>query len=278
MRRLVAVSKRYLRGSAVLDRVDLDLPPGEVVGVLGANGSGKSTLLRIAAGMVRPSSGRVSGRVVVGYLPDRFPADLRLSALGYLEHMGRIGGLSTRVARRRAGELMERLALVGGPRTPLRELSKGNAQKVGLAQALLTEPDLLVLDEPFSGLDGPAHGLVTEVVTETRRRGAAVLVTEHRPDRVTGLATRVFRLADGRLNPVDVESGRRGTGSAHIVLTGSSVDEWRDGDIVLSVATEGVEPRNRLTLTVSDAHCDTVLLRALRRGASVQRVERRTSG
>lgn len=272
------MSKRYLRGSAVLDRVDLDLPPGEVVGVLGANGSGKSTLLRIAAGMVRPSSGRVSGRVVVGYLPDRFPADLRLSALGYLEHMGRIGGLSTRVARRRAGELMERLALVGGPRTPLRELSKGNAQKVGLAQALLTEPDLLVLDEPFSGLDGPAHGLVTEVVTETRRRGAAVLVTEHRPDRVTGLATRVFRLADGRLNPVDVESGRRGTGSAHIVLTGSSVDEWRDGDIVLSVATEGVEPRNRLTLTVSDAHCDTVLLRALRRGASVQRVERRTSG
>ncbi len=272
------MSKRYLRGSAVLDRVDLDLPPGEVVGILGANGSGKSTLLRIAAGMVRPSSGRVSGRVVVGYLPDRFPADLRLSALGYLEHMGRIGGLSTRVARRRAGELLERLALVGGPRTPLRELSKGNAQKVGLAQALLTEPDLLALDEPFSGLDGPAHGLVTEVVTETRRRGAAVLVTEHRPDQVTGLATRVFRLADGRLSPVEAESGRHGTGCARIVLTGSSVDEWRDGDIVLSVTTEGAEPRSRLTLTVSDAHCDTVLLRALSSGASVQRVERRTAG
>ncbi|WP_134712170.1 ATP-binding cassette domain-containing protein [Saccharomonospora xinjiangensis] len=274
MRRLVAVSKQYSRGKIVLDDVNLDLPRGEVIGILGTNGSGKSTLLRLAAGVVRPSSGRVAGRVVVGYLPDRFPASFRLSALGYLEHMGRIGGLSTRVATRRAGELLDRLELVGGRTTPLRELSKGNAQKVGFAQALLSDPDLLVLDEPFSGLDPSAHRLVTEVVTETRLRGAAVLITEHRRDRLTGLATRVFRLAEARLNPEEAVGERGDIGHARIVLTGSSLDEWRDADLVLSVTAEGSEQGSPLILTVSEAHCDTVLMRALRGGASVRRVER----
>lgn len=261
----------------MLDHIDLDLPPGTITVVLGTNGGGKSTLLRIAAGLVPPSSGLVEGGVAVGYLPDRFPATLRSSALGYLEHMGRIGGLRTRVARRRAGELLERMAFSGGSATPLRELSKGNAQKVALAQALLTEPDLLVLDEPFSGLDRRGHDHVVDVLADAGRR-AAVLLSEHRPDRVASLGGRLFRLVGGRLTvPGSGESAGESaaeTNQVTIVLTGTSPADWRGDDGVLSVHVE--EP-SRLTLTVRDGHCDTVLLRALRRGASVRQVERRVT-
>lgn len=154
MLRLEAVCKRYGRGRWVLQDVDLEIPAGEVAAIAGANGSGKSTLLRLLVGLSRPTRGTVSGQPeVIGYVPDRFSPQERLSAMEYLTHLGRIRGLSTRVAAARADQLVDRLALVGGKQSPLRTLSRGNAQKVALAQALLVQPQLLVLDEPWSGLD-----------------------------------------------------------------------------------------------------------------------------
>ncbi|MFC7480185.1 ATP-binding cassette domain-containing protein [Luedemannella flava] len=135
------VTKRYAGSAPVLDGVNLTVAPGDVVGVVGANGCGKSTLLRIMVGLSTPTAGTVTGRpAVVGYVPEKLPGHGRVSARAYLTHLGRIRGLSGRQAAGRARELLDRLSLVGGAGTSLRRLSKGNAQKVALAQALLVPP------------------------------------------------------------------------------------------------------------------------------------------
>jgi ABC-type multidrug transport system ATPase subunit len=187
--RLRNVSKRYRGGAAVLTSVDLDVCPGDVIGVMGNNGSGKTTLLRILVGLSLPTSGTVTGRPeMIAYVPERFPSHHRMTALSYLRHIGRIRGLPTRLADTKARELLDRLALSGGETTALRTLSKGNAQKVAQAQALLVRPQLLVLDEPWSGLDASAHGVLAELLDEVAAGAGAVVFTDHRAPMPTAVA------------------------------------------------------------------------------------------
>ncbi|WP_410576174.1 ABC transporter ATP-binding protein [Amycolatopsis sp. lyj-108] len=258
--RLERVGKRYGRGEPVLVDVDLDVPAGRVVGVLGSNGSGKSTLLRILAALSRQTSGAVVGSPRVGYLPDRFPAGQRMSARAYLRHMARIDGLVDLSA---IDPLLDRLALVGGPDAPLRTLSKGNAQKVGLAQAVLAEPELLILDEPWSGLDVEAHMVLGEIVAETKERGASVVFTDHRAAVVHAHADDVYRMDDGLLTRVET----RAENATRIVLHGPGGD-WSSEPGVSQAETEG----EKVVLTVEAGHTDAVLLRALNRGFSVREV------
>ncbi|WP_328605539.1 ATP-binding cassette domain-containing protein [Amycolatopsis sp. NBC_00345] len=259
--RLAGVGKRYGGGEPVLDGVDLAVPAGRVIGILGANGSGKSTLLRIMAGVSRASTGVVEGRPSIGYLPDRFPGGQRLSARAYLRHMARIRGLADLSA---IDPLLERLALVGGPDAQLRTLSKGNAQKVGLAQAVLPRPDLLILDEPWSGLDVSTHAVLGELVAETRARGASVVFTDHRPDVVREYADDVHRIERGRLTPVVAASAGPAT---RIVLSGPGGD-WAGEPGVLHAVSDGAQ----VVLTVDATSADALLLRALSDGWSVREV------
>ncbi|MFI7117531.1 ABC transporter ATP-binding protein [Amycolatopsis sp. NPDC049868] len=260
--RLEGVGKRYGRGEPVLADVDLDVPAGRVIGVLGSNGSGKSTLLRILAALSRETSGTVVGGPRVGYLPDRFPAGQRMSARAYLRHMARIDG---HVDLSAIDSLLDRLALVGGPDAPLRTLSKGNAQKVGLAQAVLAGPDLLILDEPWSGLDVEAHTVLGELVAETKERGASVVFTDHRASVVHAHADDVYRIDDGLLSRV--ETAKKTESATRIVLHGPSGDWSSEPGVSQVVAEDG-----KVVLTVEAGHADAVLLRALNRGFSVREV------
>jgi ABC-type multidrug transport system ATPase subunit len=189
---------RYGRGPMVLSGIDTTLAPGSVTVVLGENGCGKSTLLRIAAGVTVPTKGEVRGRPAsVSYLPERFPDQLRLSARAYLRHFARMRRLPTRA------ELLDRLGFAGDLDQPMSELSKGNAQKVGLTQTFGSVDGFLVLDEPWAGLDVAARQVLSELVLET---AATVLVTDH-----TGAAAKlpgatVYRMVSGVLRPVE-ESG-----------------------------------------------------------------------
>ncbi|MFD9891538.1 ABC transporter ATP-binding protein [Amycolatopsis sp. NPDC059027] len=262
MIRLVGVGKWYGRGEPVLDGVDLSVPRGRVIGILGTNGSGKSTLLRILAALSRESAGRVVGRPRVGYLPDRFPAGQRMSARAYLRHMARIHGLADLSV---IDPLLDRLALVGGPRSPLRTLSKGNAQKVGLAQAVLVDPELLILDEPWSGLDVEAHAVLGELVAETKNRRASVVFTDHRAAVVHEHADDVYRIEHGRLSVV--ESTVDIPAATRIVLHGAGGDLSAEPGVRETVA-DGA----RVVLTVEAEHADAVLLRALNGGWSVREV------
>ncbi|MFE9390781.1 ATP-binding cassette domain-containing protein [Streptomyces sp. NPDC006784] len=279
---LHAVSKRYGRGGWLLRDIEVAVPAGEIAALTGGNGSGKSTLLRIAVGLTRPTRGRVAARpAVVGYVPDRFSPGERMSAVGYLTHLGRVRGLPTQVASSRAYELLERLALVGGEQAPLRELSKGNARKVALAQALLVEPGLLVLDEPWSGLDAAAHAVVADIIAEVADGGGTVLFTDHRESVTRARATRTYALGDGRVSLRGPESAPNDPRPAcEVVLTGypgrgtPRYLVWEELAGVLAVRRGASE----ITVRVAGEAVDALLLTALRHGWSVARVTGGASG
>ncbi|MGX6602867.1 ATP-binding cassette domain-containing protein [Micromonosporaceae bacterium Da 78-11] len=193
------VSFRYAHGAHwTLRTVDAVVEPGQTIVVLGRNGAGKSTLLQLAAGVLRPTRGTVHDRpAVIGWVPERFPADQPVTAGEYLRHMARLRGLADPSA---VDRWVDRLLLTEHTGTRLAELSKGTAQKVGLAQALLAPPGLLVLDEPWEGLDAVARTLIPEIVAEVTAAGGRVLVSDHRGE-IAGLPDAVhWTVADGEVH------------------------------------------------------------------------------
>ncbi|MEN3356959.1 MAG: type transport system ATP-binding protein [Mycobacteriales bacterium] len=209
MVRARGVWKRYSRwGDWALAAVDLAAGAGSLTVIVGGNGSGKSTLLRVLTGAARETRGRVVRPVgSIGYVPERLPAQLRLTAGQYLVHMGRLRGLDRRHTEARSAELLGRLALYPGPDVPIGELSKGNNQKVALAQAFLAPVRLLALDEPDSGLDATAAAELAELIGQARRAGAAVLISTHDPAWFRG-ADAAFELTAGRLAPLAPDVSR----------------------------------------------------------------------
>ncbi|ANB10554.1 ATP-binding protein [Streptomyces ambofaciens] len=252
--------------------MDMEVAAGDVLAVVGSNGSGKTTLLRILVGLSQPSSGSVLGRPSpIGYVPDRFTAHGRISVISYLTHMGRIRGLSASAARTRGNHLLERLSLVGGRDAPLRTLSKGNAQKVALAQALLVQPDLLVLDEPWSGLDTSAHRVLSDFIDEAAAQGGAVVFTDHREAITETHADGVYSLSGGRIT----FHGSRHIGNPASIVeliltvppTGAMPVEinWSALPGVMDSALRGA----KVVLRVARDHSDAVLLTALQHQWSV---------
>ncbi|MEO6087174.1 MAG: ABC transporter ATP-binding protein [Umezawaea sp.] len=254
MIQLERIGKRYGRGPWVLQDVDLSFDPGELTVFTGGNGSGKSTLLRIIAGVTAPSSGRVRGRPrAVGYLPERFPPGLRLSAETYLRHLAAVRGAPRSTTARTGPEVLDALGFHGDATAPISTLSKGNAQKVAIAQAFLAT-DLIVLDEPWTGLDTGASAVLAEMVAASE---AVVLVTDHRGT-ARGLPGAREVVLRGRVGAtgVAIELNRVSD------LTTTVIGEW-DGVSVVA-ATDG-----RLSLLVEPAVSDRVLADALRLGCSV---------
>ncbi|MFD8785573.1 ATP-binding cassette domain-containing protein [Kitasatospora sp. NPDC059599] len=202
---LTAVGKRYGRGGRwILRGVDLSAGPGELVRIAGANGSGKSTLLRLAAGIERPSAGRVARPGPTAYVPERFPPALPFDVVSYLVRVGRVHGLSADRARRRAGEWLDRFGIADRAGTPLSRLSKGTCQKVAVAQALMAEARVLLLDEAWTGLDPQARAVLDEAAAERAATGGTVLFVDHDPARLEGLTSAAYLVgADGALRPAE---------------------------------------------------------------------------
>ncbi len=195
--RLDGVGRRYgLRGPWVLRGIHLAVEPGTLVRVEGANGTGKSTLLRLLAGIDAPTEGRVIGRPRTAYVPERFPPALPFTAARYLTHLGTVHGLSRRAAARAAGQWLERLGAGEYADTPLTRLSKGSSQKVAVAQALLAEPELLVLDEAWTGLDADARAELERAVAERTADGGTVVFVDHDPGRLAGASDAVYVVRD----------------------------------------------------------------------------------
>ncbi|WP_433793311.1 ATP-binding cassette domain-containing protein [Actinoplanes sp. CA-252034] len=188
---------RYARRAPwTLHGVGAAIEPGRTIVVLGRNGAGKSTLLQLAAGVLRPTRGSVRDRpAVVGWVPERFPAAQPFTTLGYLRAMAGV----RRLPQAAVDPWIDRLGLTGHAGTPLAELSKGTAQKVGLAQALLTPPGLLVLDEPWEGLDAPSRELIPQIVAEVTGAGGTVLVSDHRGEIANLPGALHWTVADGTL-------------------------------------------------------------------------------
>jgi len=180
--RLESVGFRYGRNAPwILDDVTAQVSPGDIVILDGRNGVGKSTLLQVIIGVLRPGRGRITDRpAVIGWVPERFPAHQSFTLTRYLHGVAGMRGLTGPDASTAVDRWIDRLGIDAFRDTPLSALSKGTAQKVGLAQALLVPPDLLVLDEPWEGLDAASRALVPEIIDEIAAGGGAVLVSDHR--------------------------------------------------------------------------------------------------
>ncbi|SEM15365.1 ABC transporter ATP-binding protein [Nonomuraea pusilla] len=216
--RLSQVSFRYgRRGPTVIGEADAGLAPGDVIELSGPNGAGKSTLLRLLAGLAEPSAGAITGRpAVVGFAPDRFPTGQPFTVTAYLRHMARVRGGA------RWEPWAERLGMEHLLRLPLGELSKGSAHKVGLVQAIMSDPGLLVLDEPFAGLDTATSAALPGIAAEVAARGGVVVASDHQGG-LRGLpGLRQWSLVDGHLKegaPAGGHVTERGAGQVTVAVT-----------------------------------------------------------
>jgi ABC-2 type transport system ATP-binding protein len=211
------LSKFYGPRRAV-DAVSFEVQPGEVMGLLGPNGSGKTTILRMLTGYLRPSAGRalVAGHDVVtaslaarsqlGYVPEDAPLYPHMRVGEFLAFMGRVRGLEGAALRRAVDAVVERLSCARVRDAPIGRLSRGYRQRVAIAQALLGQPKLLVLDEPTNGLD-PRQIIEMRELVRALAQELAVLATSHILAEVERVAHRVAILLDGKLLAVHTLAG-----------------------------------------------------------------------
>jgi ABC-2 type transport system ATP-binding protein len=198
-----------LRKKPVLCGLDLEVPAGEVCGFLGMNGAGKTTTIRCLLGLIRPDRGTISilggapgaheVRRRIGFLPENPSLPDYLTPREVLELMGRLSGMSRPARRARVQELLTELRLERFAGTALRKLSKGTVQRVGIAQAVLHEPELLILDEPMSGLDPLGRRDVRSLIDRERARGKTIFFSSHIVPDVEAICDRVGVLEHGQL-------------------------------------------------------------------------------
>jgi ABC-2 type transport system ATP-binding protein len=204
---LVDVHKTYRKKVHALRGVNVQVRRGEIFGLLGPNGAGKTTLVKIMLTIVRPDRliGTILGRplgnrkklAVTGYLPEnhRFPAYLTGGQV--LDYYGALAKVPRGVRRQRAAALLDRVAMTNWARTRVGEYSKGMMQRLGLAQALINDPELLVLDEPTDGLDPAGRRAVRELLLELRRQGKTIFLNSHLLSELEMVCDRVAILIDG---------------------------------------------------------------------------------
>jgi len=203
------VSKRY-QSFVALHPLDLDIRRGEVFCLLGPNGSGKSTFIRMLAGYLTPSSGSISvcghnvvtdgleARRLIGYVPERVPLYNFMRVGEFLRFAARLRGVQEQNVGREVARVVELLALDDVVRKPIRTLSRGYRQRTALAQALVHDPDILILDEPTNGLD-PRQIMETRALIRTLAGRCTILMSSHILSEVEKTAHRVGLLLNGKL-------------------------------------------------------------------------------
>lgn len=231
--------KKLARVEALKD-LSLTIPRGDVFGFLGPNGAGKSTTIKTLMGLIRPTSGQVRlmgldvtdarSRLPVGFLPENPAFYDFLSAKEYLQFVGRTFKMEPTLLKKRIEEVLERFDLVAAAKRPIRGYSKGMVQRLGLAQTLVHDPDLYILDEPMSGLDPLGRALVKDLIKELKQKGKTVFFSSHITSDVESVCDRVGVILKGELQTVQ------------------SVDTLHkqgiEGYLVTYVETENSEPHN----------------------------------
>ena len=204
---LEGVSKSF-GGKTVVDDISITVRRGEIFGFLGPNGSGKTTSIRMALGIIRPDAGRVSilggapKRDVlrrVGYLPEERGLLRKVRVMEIIRYLGRLKGLSAAETNTRGEELLHRVGLYQYRDKKVESLSRGMTQLVQFIAAIIHEPELIILDEPFAGLDPLNVLLMKEMLFEQQRRGATVMFSTHIMPDVEELCERVALISDSKM-------------------------------------------------------------------------------
>jgi len=206
---------KFYRSTPVVDNVSFAIRPGEVTGYLGPNGSGKSTTVKIITGLIEPTTGKVfldgcdvredmiGFRRRLGYVPEEAVLYSYLSGLEYLQMIGRLRGLAAPVVDRRANDLLALFSLHGHRYAPIANYSKGMRQRILIAAALLHDPEVLILDEPLSGMDVTSAQLFNHLLNELARRGRMILYISHVLEVVEKLCSQVIIIYRGKIRAAD---------------------------------------------------------------------------
>lgn len=190
-----------------VDGLSFEVPEGGIFGFLGGNGAGKTTSLRMALDIIRPTSGTIEilgrrpGRenaAEIGFLPEERGLYRRMTVIDTIVYFGRLKGMDAATAKKEAERLIERFGLGGWTKVAVEKLSKGMSQKVQVAAAMVNRPRLLILDEPFSGLDPVNQKVLEDLVLETARAGSTVVFSTHIMQHAERLTNRLVLLARGR--------------------------------------------------------------------------------
>jgi len=223
---------KYYDKVAAIEDVSFTVEKGEIVGFLGPNGAGKTTTMRILTGFLPPSSGtaRVAGHDIltnslqvrrrIGYLPEAVPLYTDMKVAAYLEFVAEVKGLERRERRRSVGQIMEKCRIVDVQRMLIGSLSRGYRQRVGIAQALLNNPEVLILDEPTVGLDPQQIIEIRQLIKELSGQSTIILSTHILPE-VSMVCQRVIIINDGHIIAVDTPENltARLQSSAKLLLT-----------------------------------------------------------
>jgi ABC-type multidrug transport system ATPase subunit len=253
------IAKVYRGGVRGVDGVTMRLGPG-LVGLLGPNGAGKSSLMRIAATVTRPTSGQVlfDGTDAVarpdmlrrnlGYLPQDFGVYPHLSAREFLSYLAAVKGIPARAARTRIGELLELVDLAGAGRRPLGKYSGGMLRRVGIAQALLADPQVLIVDEPTAGLDPEQRVLFRNLLAELAG-DRVVLLSTHIVSDVESVASDIAIMAHGRIalrgSPQDLLREAEGR-VWEMTVPQDALAPLREGHLISRMIRTGTGVRMRL--------------------------------
>jgi len=253
------VTKRFDRTVAV-DGLSFAVPEGQVFGFLGGNGAGKTTTLRMALDIIRPSEGRLTvlGRAPgrenaadIGFLPEERGLYRQMTAIDTIVYFGRLKGMTAHDARTEGLALLDRFGLGDNARFTVDKLSKGMAQKVQLATAVVNRPRLLILDEPFSGLDPVNQGLLEDEIRRVSANGATVVFSTHVMQHAERLCDKLLLLAKGRrkfegtldearaqlparLSVVARQSLASVAGVKSCEPSGAAKDGWQEWDVELN--------------------------------------------
>ncbi len=273
------IVKRYGDFTAV-DDLTFSVPPGSIYGLLGPNGAGKSTTIRMMMRIMLPDEGHISvlGSGLaqvdldrVGYLPEERGLYKKMKVLSLLTFFGEIKGLSRHDAQSRAGAWLERMGLADRALKPVEDLSKGMQQKVQFISTILHEPELLILDEPFSGLDPVNATTIKDIILEYHRKGHTIVFSTHMMEQVEKLCDQICLIHRGRavlsgtLQSVKKQYGKNGL-ALRVVGDGSFL---RDLPEVASLQDNG----NELFLRLRDGADPDRVLDAARARIRVTRYE-----
>jgi ABC-2 type transport system ATP-binding protein len=266
----------------VLKGVDLTIAPGEVVGLIGPNGAGKTTLMSCIVGFLNADEGSITidgrsnddleVRRRTGFVPERMNFDRRANGGAFLRYMARLAGVPRARVHARVDELLNRLGLADAEDKRLSQYSRGMLQRIGMAQALMLDPDFLFLDEPTSGLDPNGVFLVRDLIAEEKARGAAVLLNSHQLAEIEKVCDRVLFLSGGVISRD--EALRE---IAHITIAVTLLAGSYDAAAVEAAA--GAAPANDVVTTnvASEADVAQLVSRIVGSGAGVIDVRKRTA-
>jgi len=273
--RLTGATKSFGKHTAV-SGLDLEVPKGVIYGLLGPNGSGKTTSIRMIMGILHPDEGQVSlfgedpdetRRTKVGYLPEERGIYKKMKVLDVLVFLAEIRGVNRHEGRKRAAGWLERLGLSTWAEKKVEDLSKGMQQKVQFIGTVIHEPELLILDEPFSGLDPINQDVLEEIVRDFHAKGTTILFSTHLMDQAERLCERVCLISKARkILDADLADLKAAERSGVLAVEFEGPDRWLRGPEVSRVE----EANGGFNLHLRDgADHQAVLRRGVEAGATI---------